>query len=183
MKSKLWARLPYLVLAVTSFDLLIAIITTIFPSSIFKIYPFYSAVSRAGIEELSGVASETDRLSSFGNFGITLIILVLASVSLRQILHPSNFLRLIAIAIGSLAVLLSSFRTAVVNTLIVTVVAGIRDLKWAVLALLPILAVILFALSVVNSEFIPLPKQIQRSLAFIPGKWDVEMAQDVAASK
>ena len=182
MKPKHWARLPYLVLAVTGFDLLIAIITTIFPSSIFKIYPFYSAVSRAGLEELSGVASETDRLSSFGNFGITLIILVLASVSLRQIFHPSNFLRLLAIAIGSLAVLFSSFRNAVVNTLIVTVVAGIRDLKWAVLALLPFLAVILFALSVVNSEFIPLPKQVQRSLAFIPGKWDVEMAQDVDAS-
>src|SRR2546426_316123 len=52
MQPKVWARLPYMVLAVTTFDLIIAIITTIFPSSIYKIYPFYSAVSVAGIEEI-----------------------------------------------------------------------------------------------------------------------------------
>jgi O-antigen ligase len=68
------------------------------------------------------------------------------------------------------------------NTLIVTLTAGIRDLKFWVLALLPFLAVLLFGFSFVNSQIIHLPKQVQRSLAFIPGKWDAEMARNAAAS-
>lgn len=183
MKSKAWSKLPYIVLAVTTFDLAIAVITTVFPKSITTIYPFYSAVSTAGVTEiLTGNAVETSRLSGFGNFGVILITLILASVSLRQILHPSNFFRLITVGFASLAVLYSSFRTAVFNTLIVAVVAGIRDLKWGVLALLPFLALLLFGLSVLNSEFVTLPKQVQRSLAFIPGNWDIDMKRDVTSS-
>src|SRR5205807_8004572 len=37
-------------------------------------------------------------------------------------------------------------------------------------------------ISVVNSEIVPLPKQVQRSLAFLPGKWDLEMRHDVRSS-
>jgi hypothetical protein len=183
MSPKLWAKLPYVVLGVSGFDLMITVITTIFPASIYKIYPFYSAVSRTGIEEIvTGGLSDTTRLGAVGNFGTILIVLILARISLRQILHLSNLPRLIIAIFGFLAVLFSSFRTSVVNTLTVVFVAGIRDLKWAVLALLPLLALILFGLSVVNSEFITLPKQFQRSLAFVPGKWDTDTAQDVTSS-
>ena len=43
--------------------------------------------------------------------------------------------------------------------------------------LIPFVAIVLFGLSVVNSEIVALPKQIQRGLTFIPGKWDVDMAR------
>jgi hypothetical protein len=183
MKPKVWAKLPYVILAVTSFDLLIGVITTIFPSSIYKIYPFYSAVSMLGIEEIvTGESDVTGRLGAFGNFGFILITLVLASVSLRHILNPSNLLRVIGLIIGSLTVLYSGYRSSVLNTLIGFVAAGIRDLKFAVVLLLPLLAIVLFGLSVVNSQFFHLPKQVQRGLAFLPGKWDAKMASDAAAS-
>jgi hypothetical protein len=183
MSPKLWAKLPYIILGVSGFDLMITVITTIFPNSIYKIYPFYSAVSRTGIEEIvTGGPIDTTRLGSVGNFGTLLITLILAKISLRQILHLSNFPRLIIAIFGFLAVLFSSFRSAVFNTLTVIFVAGIRDLKWAVLALLPFLAIILFGLSVVNSEFVTLPKQFQRSLSFVPGKWDVDTALDATSS-
>jgi O-antigen ligase len=183
LKAKLWSKLPLLVLAVAMFDLLIAVITTVFPASIYKIYPFYSAVSTAGIAELiTGNPVETARVGGFGNFGFILIVLVLASVSLRQILNPSNFYRLIALMVGTVAVLYGSFRSTVLNTLIVTFAAGIRDLKFKILLLLPFLALLLFGLSILNSEVIHLPKQVQRSLSFLPGKWDADMARDAAAS-
>jgi O-antigen ligase/polysaccharide polymerase Wzy-like membrane protein len=183
MKSRMWAKLPYLVLAVTGFDLIIAIVTTVFPKLVYTIYPFYSAVSRAGIEEaVTGSSVETARLGSFGNFGGTLITLVLASISLRQILSPNNFFRAVTLVAGFLAVLYSSFRSQVFGTLAVFLVAGIRDLKFAVLALLPFVALFLFGLSILNSEFIALPKQVQRSLTFVPGKWDTDMARDAASS-
>ncbi len=183
ISSKLWAKLPYLILALAAFDLLIAVITTIFPASIYKIYPFYSAVSVAGMEEvISGSRVETARLGSVGNFGVMLIAIVFASVSLRQILKPPIFFRLVTIAVAAVAVLFSSFRSSVFNTLAICFLAGIRDLKWGILAFLPFIAALLLAVSMVNSAIWHLPKQVQRGLVFIPGDWDHDMVQDAADS-
>jgi hypothetical protein len=184
MKPRLWAKLPYAILAVTGFDLVIAVITTIFPSLIYKIYPFYSAVSASAIQEiLTGTAVDAARLGPFGNFGLALITLMLASVSLQRIMMPPLFFRMVSLAVGAAGVLLSSFRTNVFNAVAVFFVAGIRDLKFRILALVPLLAISLFFLSVLNSEFVRLPKQMQRSLSFLPGgQWDVEMQNDALAS-
>ena len=183
MSTKLWAKLPYIVLAVCVFDLAVAVITNLFPSSVYVIYPFYSAVSTGSLEEtVTGTTEITARVGAFGSFGVVLITLVLASTSLRAILHPSNFFRLIVLVAGSISVLYSGFRSAVFNSLAVALAAGIRDLKFAVLAFLPVIAIGLFVISVVNSEFVALPKQIQRSLTFLPGKWDPDMVMDANAS-
>jgi hypothetical protein len=181
MQSRVWAKLPYVALAMTMFDLLIGVITTIWPSSIFKIYPFYSAVSVAGIEEAFRTES-TGRVVSFGNFGLILILLILASASLRQIFNPRNLLRWIGLIAGFVAVLFSGFRSLVVSAVIGFLTAGLRDLKYAVVLFLPFLAFVLFVLSFINSEVFHLPKQMQRGLAFLPGKWDSDMAQNAAAS-
>jgi hypothetical protein len=182
MKPKVWSKLPYVILAVTTFDLFIAVITTIFPASIYKIYPFYSAISVTGLEDISRTPDVTQRIGSFGNFGFILIIIVLASISLQEILNPKNLRRLILLILGSITVLFSGFRSAVVNAAIAFLAAGIRDLKYGVLALLPLFVGILFAFSVIHAQFFHLPKQFQRSLVFIPGSWDAEMVQDAAAS-
>ena len=183
INSKLWKSLPPAVLVVTAFDMSIAVITTIFPDSIYRIYPFYSAVSTSGIEEiLTGTPDVTARVGAFGNFGFMVIIFILASVSVRKIFSPGNLLRLALLCASFLTVLYSGFRSAVTNVLIAGFVAGVRDLKWAILATLPFVAALLFGLSLMNSEVIALPKQVQRGLTFIPGKWDVDMASNAAAS-
>ena len=70
----------------------------------------------------------------------------------------------------------------VLSTVIGFLAAGIRDFKYAVVLFLPFLAFGLFALSFINSDVVRLPKQMQRGLAFLPGKWDADMAQNAAAS-
>ena len=40
LNPRIWRKLPYFVLAVAGFDLVIALVTTIFPASIYAIYPF-----------------------------------------------------------------------------------------------------------------------------------------------
>jgi hypothetical protein len=183
MKPRLWAKLPYVILAVTGFDVIIAVITTIFPSLIYKIYPFYSAVSTAGIQEiLTGNAVDTARLGPFGNFGLALITLILASVSLRRMLAPPFFLRLGGLFVSFLGVLFSSYRSNIFYTGAVFLIAGVRDLKFRILIFLPIVAIFLFGLSVLNSEFVRFPKQMQRSLSFLPGTWDSQMQNDAQAS-
>jgi O-antigen ligase len=182
-KPKLWAKLPYVVLAVTTFDVIIAVITTISYSLAYKIYPFYSAISTSSIEEITtGSAGETGRIGAFGNLGFILILLVLASISLRQLLSLENLSRFFTFIAGSIAVLYSGFRSAVFNTSLAILSAGIRDLKWGVLVLAPIIAILLFGLSFINSEVVTLPRQVQRGLAFVPGKWDALMARDAASS-
>lgn len=184
MPKGVWAKFPYVVLAIAGFDLLVAVVTTIFPSSIYVIYPFYSAVSNSSLQEAIGVSSSdvTGRIGAIGNFGVILIFIVFATISLRSLFHPGNFFRLVILGIGSLFTLLSGYRSSVVNAIIAVAVVGVRDLRMASLAVLPILAVFLFSLSAINSEVVALPKQVQRGLAFLPGEWDTEMAQDAAAS-
>jgi len=182
-KPGLWAKFPYVVLAIASFDLLVALVTTIAPFSIYYIYPFYSAVSMSSLQEaIGGSADLTGRIGAFGNFGVLLMTLIFARISLRALLHPANFFRCLGLMAGGLAVLYSGYRSAVLNSFLLVVSAGIRDLKAGALVLLPIIAALFFALSVVNSEVVTLPRQIQRALAFLPGDWDAQMARDAAAS-
>ncbi|HEV2046638.1 MAG TPA: O-antigen ligase family protein, partial [Chthoniobacterales bacterium] len=159
-------------------------ITTVSPASIYIIFPFYSAVSSSGFEEVvTGTTTDvTGRIGAFGNFSFALILIVLASIRLTQILHPKNFLRLVCLIAGFVAALFSGFRSAVINAIIGFFTAGIRDMKYAAIALLPIFAAILLALSFVNSQIFHLPRQIQRGLAFFPGNWDADMARDAQAS-
>jgi hypothetical protein len=183
VKPKLWNRLPYLVLAVTGFDLMIAVVTTAFPSSIYKIYPFYSAVGTAGVTELlTGQEEATGRIGSYGNFGCILVAILLSATSVRRLFGLGHPFRLFAFALGSLAVIYSGFRSAVANLFFAFMAAGFRDLRWGILVVLPVIAAFLFGLSAVNSSVVRLPKQMQRAITFIPGDWDYEMARDASAS-
>lgn len=184
VKHGLWAKFPYVVLAVSGFDLAIALITTIAPGSIYAIYPFYSAVSNASLTEALGGTTDViiDRVGAVGNFGLILLILIFSGVSLRKILHPSNFFRLAGVVIGGACVLLSGYRSSVFNALVAGFAIGIRDLKAAAIALVPLIAAALFIVSVVNSEIVALPKPVQRALVFVPGHWDFEMTRDARSS-
>lgn len=183
VRAKLWNKLPYLVLAVSSFDLMIAIVTTVFPATIYKIYPFYSAVGVGGIIDLTtGHEDVTGRIGAFGNFGFYIAVTVLAAVSLRRLFHPSNLLRLGGFCLGCLSVLYSGFRSAVANFFFAVAVAAYRDLKAATFLLVPLIGLLLFGLSFVNSDVVRLPKQVQRALIFMPGDWDADMALDAEAS-
>ncbi|HEY1769206.1 MAG TPA: hypothetical protein VGG02_03005 [Chthoniobacterales bacterium] len=183
MKPSVWNKLPYFVLAVTSFDLAIGIITTIFPSLILKIYPFYSAVGAGGVTELTtGQIDITGRIGPFGNFGCVLVAIVLAAAPIWRLLTLGNFLRLGSFFLGSVAVLYSGFRSALVNYLFTVMVAGYRDLRGRLFLLVPLILVVLFGLSAFNSSILRLPKQMQRSLVFLPGDWDADMVRDATAS-
>jgi hypothetical protein len=179
-----WAKLPYAIFAVITFDLLIAVITTILPGSIYLIFPFYSAVSTGGLEELiRGSTTEvSSRIGAFGNFGFVLILIVFSAMPLTQVLNLRNFFRLVCLGLGFVTTLLSGYRTAVVNVAVGFFAVGIRDLKYGVILLVALLGAMLLGLSFVNAKIFHLPQQVQRGLAFLPGDWDIDMARDAAAS-
>lgn len=183
IRGRIWDKLPYVVLAVTSFDLLIGIITAAFPSTISKIYPFYSAVSLSGATELlTGREEITGRIGTFGSFGCTLIVIVLSRVSLPRLFNPRNLWRVATTAVGGVCVLLSGFRSDVGYAFLSVMVAGVRDLRFKVVALVPVFVALLFGISFVNSSIVELPKQVQRALTFMPGHWDNEMMRNAEDS-
>ena len=184
MKERLWSKFAYVVIAIAGFDLTVAIVTTIVPSSIYIIYPFYSAVSTSSLQEaIGGPAGDiTGRIGAIGNFGFLLIIAFFSTMSLRGVFHPSNFFRMLGVGLGGICTLLSGYRSSVINALLAAVVIGVRDLRMAAFALIPLLGALLFAVSAISSEVVSLPKPVQRGLAFLPGDWDTEMAHDVQAS-
>lgn len=184
MNLATWAKLPFAVFAVITFDLLIALITTVAPGLIYVIFPFYSAVSTGGLEELitGGTTDVGSRIGAFGNFGFVLTLMVFSSISLTQVLNPQNFFRFICLGIGFATALLSGYRTAVVNVAAALFTVGIRDLKYGVILLVAFLGVVLLGLSAVNATIFHLPRQVQRGLSFLPGDWDVDMARDATAS-
>src|SRR5262249_2239097 len=98
------------------------------------------------------------------------------------LLNPSNFGRLVLLGVGGLSVLYSGFRSIVLNSLLGTFIAGIRDLKGRVTWLVVRVALFLAGISAINSTVVSLPRQIQRSLTFLPGEWDSEMLSDAADS-
>ena len=126
IKQKVWSALPWAVLSVVSFDLGIVIITTIFPSSIYVIYPFYSNVSQLGIEDILGGRNldVSERIGAFGSFGFILTLLVLASRSIRQLFTPSGVFRLLGAAAGFLGAIYSGFRTSVVYVILAWLAAA-----------------------------------------------------------
>ena len=184
IQPKVWSALPYAILAVATFDLFISLITTFLPRAIFVIYPFYSAVSTLGMEDIFGSREFdlTERISAYGNFGFILTVFVLSFVSVREIFSPSRLGSLLAVAMGFVASLYSGFRGAAVNTGLTWCAAAIRDFRWAVLFVLPLFVAGLFSLSFINAQIVGLPKQVQRSLSFLPGEWDPDMLADANAS-
>jgi hypothetical protein len=179
-----WAKLPFAVFAVVIFDLFIAIITTIAPGLIYVIFPFYSAVSTGGLEELitGGTTDVGSRIGAFGNFGFVLILIVFSSMPLTQILNLRYFFRLMCLGLGFVTTLLSGYRSSVVSVAVGFLTVGIRDLKYGVILVVALLGAMLFGLSEINAKVFQLPRQVQRGLAFFPGHWDADMARDAAAS-
>ncbi len=117
-------------LAVTRFDLVIATLTTLLPSLIYKIYPFYSAVGVAGITELiTGHEDLTERIGSFGNFGCILIAIILAATPIRRLFSIAGLGRLAVSALASLSVVYSGYRSALANFVFTILAAGYRDLR------------------------------------------------------
>jgi hypothetical protein len=183
--QRIWQKIPLFSFAVSFFDLFIALLTTAVPKLIYVIYPFYSAVSRTGIEELTSqsITADTTRLGAVGNFGVLVVAFVFASIRWQQLVDPARLARSLALLVGWVTVLLSSFRSSVISGLAVMLVAAVRDLRLKALFVLPpLVALALFGLSFINSDIIELPKPVQRSLAFVPGKWDAAAERDAANS-
>ena len=181
LEREKWSKLINLIIYVYLFDLAIGLLTTAMPSLVEVISSYYSGVSLSTYEDAANgfVAEEVTRYGAMGNFGFAILLIIGAKYNIKSLLqHPLiSFLGLISLG----GILMSGYRSAVVNAILLLLAICIRDLKGKTLLLIPLLSLIVLLLPLVNT-ISPLPKQAQRTLAFLPGNWDVDMLDSASGS-
>jgi hypothetical protein len=182
--GKAWSKLPLLILFALFFDLIVGVITAMVPSLVEVIAPFYSGVSLSGYQnvDVGVVEDKTGRVGAFGDFGLGILLLVLARYNIASLWRPNYFIAFVGTIVGIAGVLAGGFRSAILNTLLLFLAASIRDLKGRAFLMIAGVAGLLILLPLVHQHVFSLPKQIQRGLTFLPADWDPEMVADAESS-
>jgi hypothetical protein len=161
----------------------IMIVTEIFPALGRVIYPFYSGVSIAGFSSAVAAGEEASRLLGFQNFSRTLTLLLCCyfiPVTLLLPTHPVRFFLLIFSTVGAL---LSGFRTLILYSAGVMLLATALRRRWSDMVFLLTAGFLFISLVIIlQSSGIQMPYTAQRALSFVPFvEWDqraVAAAQD-----
>lgn len=118
-------------------------------------------------------AESTERAGYLVAVGQPLLVYLCSRFPLKSFLYPSKFLWLLLLVVGVLCVLLSGFRSALAACIATFVLAEFIRYRWKGVAFLAAVgAVFLFVAVVGNGTFFDLSHSIQRSLSWLPGKWD-----------
>lgn len=169
--------LPLAVVAVHLFDVAVDVGTSRSPAVAGFVYRFYSGISLLAMRE-----DVTGRLGSLGNLGIYGAMTIFAHVSLLRLWRPTYWFWLLFYIGAFVSCVFSGFRSSLLNLGLVTFAASLRDLRGMTIILCAVGAVFVAFLPVVHSQIVPLPRQAQRALVFLPGDWDPKMVQDAKGS-
>jgi hypothetical protein len=176
-QNSLLRWLPTCVVLAQMFDVVVDVVSAQSAGAASFIFRFYSGISYLALRE-----DVTGRFGSFGNFGIYLSMAILAHYSLRSLWRPSYWAISFFYVMSAASVVFSGFRSALANFLFVNLAAAIRDYRSFSFFLILGGAVLVGTMPFVHENIIELPKQAQRALCFMPGKWDPNMVQDANGS-
>jgi hypothetical protein len=169
--------LPLAVVAVFLFDVVVDVATSLSADVAALVYRFYSGISLLAVRE-----DVTERLGSFGNLGIYGAMAIFSYMSLLKLWRPNYWVWVLLYIGAFMSSVFSGFRSALANFALVTFAATLRDLRGMTIIVCAVGAVFIAFLPLVHSHIVPLPKQAQRALVFLPGDWDPAMAQDAKSS-
>lgn len=186
----LLARLPWYCLFVTCIAVLPFVITTYFPSLTPILYHITDQVnSGAYLETQEAVGTDSSGVEARAGFtagvGTSLEVFLLSYFPINTWWRPGRWF---AIALSFLAlyfVLCGGYRSVFTLFAFVTLIGAWCYCTWRTLVIIPLVAIIVFGLSMIqaNHSFnIDLPISIQRSLSFLPGKWDPEVIRSAEGS-
>jgi O-antigen ligase len=165
--------LPLAVVAVHLFDVVVEVATSRSSAAAFFVYKFYSGISSLALKE-----DVTGRLGSFGNLGGYGVIAVLTYVSLTRLWRPNYWVWALLYIGAFMSCVFSGYRSSLLGFALMTFAAALRDLRGKAIVVCIVGAVFIAFLPLVHSHLIPLPKQAQRALVFLPGEWDRAMVED-----
>ena len=158
-------------------------ITTFFPSTAPFLYMFSDNINvgayTASVLDDGGIV----RNSGQASMGAMLVVLLLSYFPFYSLWRPNRWWVVALILLSLPLVIAGGFRSALATFGLMVLVAVACYSKWRVIFLIPVMAGGVFAATFLqNSHLVKLPEAAQRSLSFLPGDWDPEVAESAKSS-
>jgi len=179
-------RLPMIMVWVAAFTTFAGGIGLFFPgvgNILGKFYSDFLSYDFSGMSDPTSIKAGDTRFGFLGGLGMTIPLYIASRVNPVKLILPANLGWMLLYVASIIMVLLSGFRSGVIEVLLITIVgAMLREKMGGGVKI--ILAVCCVALAGVLTSYtsIKLPFTFQRSLCFLPGNWDAEAKLDAKDS-
>ena len=176
------SRIPYYIFASAIILSGLSLLLYIFPSITPAVAGWYS-----GLDNSAYVSTLTDqhgfqRLTGLVQFGFQLMLILCSYYSPATLLDPRRG-RFYAMLLAIICILLTGFRNFLLWAIVAVGIGGWLHRRWRELAIAAFVGTLLLAvLAFGQGRVYQLPESIQRSLAFLPGRWSDVVVADAEAS-
>ncbi|XHR28007.1 MAG: hypothetical protein ACFUZC_19015 [Chthoniobacteraceae bacterium] len=184
ISPKLAMRLPLLMILGSTFNTLAGAVGAFFPSVGMKLYSIYSAFAPPqsvvlGTADPNGVNRETYMASG----GSKIFQALCSYFPPLSLLNPIHLFRFAITLLALIAILKSGFRSILFDAFIFAVIATyFRSGAASVIRIAALAGSIIIIAVMGQGTLFNLPLNMQRSLSFLPGRWDSSSVQDAKGS-
>ena len=177
------SRLPWYCTCVGILSNVPNILSTFFPNLAPYLYHFTDAVNVNAYLESQGVNTDAERNGGMAGMGTFLEICLVAYYPIYTWWRPARWWVPVASFFCFGAVIAGGYRSNLVIFGFIFMLAMWCYCSWRSFVILPVVLLALFGLSIcVQSGLVDLPPIMQRSLSFLPGKWDATAVESTTAS-
>jgi len=177
LDAKLFRWLPTVALLFGAFDFFMMAVTQLVPGSAQLLWNIYTGVSLS--DTSNAMAS---RWGFMGNFGYLVLYWSLSDCRINEFVSKGKFIKGAAFLLGIAMCVASGYRSSVAVAAAIVIVAAFRDFGVrGIFGLFP-LVLGLALIMVLQTVGVPIPKQVQRGLTFLPGGWDADVVLDAGGS-
>jgi hypothetical protein len=179
-------KVPLLYFLGTFVDIIPDLLTTFIPASAPFVFRVYSGVNLAEYgDSLKGNFVGEKGITRFGalaKLGSALGLASLCYFPARTWLSPNRLWVLPTLLIGGLLCAISGFRNNIFRYGVSLMAGLFAMIRFRAFLLLPLVAAAGFAIALTQGSVFNYPLQIQRSLNFLPGDWDVKATSEAKSS-
>jgi len=177
---------PFVYFLGTFVDIVPDLLTTLIPATAPYIWRVYSGVNvveyGSTLQGNFGGEKGITRFGTLAKLGAALGLVTICYFPARTWLQPSRLWAFPLVLIGGLLCAMSGFRNTIFRYGL-SVLAGLfSSLRYKCFIFLPLMAAAALGVTFTHGNILNYPISIQRSLVFLPGKWDFKAIQETEAS-
>jgi len=179
---KMASYIPYFILAGTLVAAVFQAIVHFAPSTTPFVYMVYAGVDYSEYVQSVVTTKDVVRISGTRDFGLTLILILCSLYPTKTLFNPLR-IRFWLLGLGFLMVMVAGFRSTLLGAVAVLAIAALIQQGWRGLAITILAGSLLLAAVIFgHGRLYDLPTGIQRSLSFLPGRWDPIVLADAEES-
>lgn len=177
------SRIPWYCLLLGIITSIPNLLTSFFPGLAPYLYYLTDNVNLDAYRESLGYDTDIVRGGGFGSIGMYLELFLIAYYPIYSWWRPHRWWVSILFLISFVGVIEGGFRSSMALYGFIFLVGTWCYCSWRSLFLLPVACLVVFTVSVcAQSGLVDLPLSMQRSLSFLPGRWDAVVLESTAGS-